>query len=98
MTSKAPVADTAEDMFRRAAEHRNMAGTLHRAGIKALEERYGLVPEVTRVRQGDLEGFFLESLNYDYDERRLWIRVRLDPPLPERYGTFRKFYHDWQVV
>lgn len=59
---------------------------------------YGLKPGVTRVRQGDLEGIFLEVIRFKRSEGRLWIRVELDPPLPERWGRFRNFYGAWEKV
>lgn len=72
------------------------ARTTRQRAFALLEERHGLVPGVTRVREGDLEGIFLESLNYR--DGRLWIKVRLAPPLPGRFGTYRHFYGDWKVV
>lgn len=84
------------EMFQRAEALNEEASKLRTAAIRTLEKQLGLVPEVTRVREGDLEGIFLESLNYI--DGRLWIQVRLDPPLPERWGKFRKFYGAWEKV
>lgn len=60
-----PTIENAEDMIRRSDEHHAAANALLRAALKALEKRYGLVPGVTRVRQDDVEGWLVESLNYE---------------------------------
>ncbi len=91
-----PSIEDPEQLLARSAELHRQGHELRKAAYRALEKQLGLEAGVTRVREGDLEGYFLESKNYI--NGRLYIHVRLDPPLPEKWGKFRNFYGDWKVV
>lgn len=91
-----PTFDNPQLLWQLAKELVEEATYIRLAALHALEKQMGLEAGVTRVRQGALEGFFLQSLNYM--DGRLWIRVELDPPLPERWGKTRHFYEDWEKV
>lgn len=71
----------------------------HVARLAAAVEQLGLVAGETRVREGDVEGVFVQALNIQHG--RLWIAVRADEPVVmngDTYGHRRHFYGDWVKV
>jgi hypothetical protein len=77
-----PTIENPEHLLARSAELHRQWHELQKAAYRVFEKQLGLEAGVTRVREGDLEGYFLESKNYI--DGRLYNRVLLDPPLPGR--------------
>lgn len=69
-----------------------------RERLKGLAEQdYGLVPDITRVRQEDMIGTFIWVVSYE-EPGPPWIRVRLDETIggPKFRGV--NFYGNWEKL
>jgi hypothetical protein len=92
-----PTVESAERLFERSYALSRQSELLKQLGIKTLEKQIGLVPGVTKVREGDQEAVFVGSVAYSRSERRLWIDVHLTTPLPSGRVHVR-FYGNWTKV
>ena len=65
--------------------------------LQLAQEDYGLVPDVTRVRQDGMTGTFVWVANY-HEPGPPWIRVNLDETAGETRRKSMNFYGEWEKI